>query len=135
MSVLHEQSRAVGQRIAAARQEAGLSVRELAERIGWPRDTLVNYELGRRAITIEKLDQIAMALNIPAAALLIEDAQLAGLVARLIDSPALRSHIRFFVGTLDDELPSDPRVETGGRLIIPGKTYAKAQDTALESRT
>lgn len=113
MSVLHEQSRAVGQRIAAARQGTGLSVRELAERIGWPRDTLVNYELGRRAITIEKLDQIAAALNMPAAALLIEDTQLAGLVARLIDSPVLRSHVRFFVNTLDDEIPGDPRTGAG----------------------
>lgn len=111
--MLHEQSRTVGQRIAAARQGVGLSIRELAERIGWPRDTLVNYELGRRAITIEKLDQIAAALHIPAAALLIEDAQLAALVARMIDSPALRAHIRFFVNTLDDEIPNDPQAGSG----------------------
>lgn len=111
MSVLHERSRAVGKRIAAARQGAGLSVRELAERIGWPRDTLVNYELGRRAITIEKLDLIAAALSVPAAALLIEDAQLAALVARLAASPALCAHVRFFVNTLDDEIPADPHGE------------------------
>lgn len=113
MSVLHEQSRAVGQRIAVARQRAGLSIRELADRIGWPRDTLVNYELGRRAITVEKLDQIAAVLGIPAAALLIENEQLAELVARLVASPALLSHVQFFVGTMDDDLPADPRTESG----------------------
>ena len=114
MSVLHERSRAVGQRIAAARQRAGLSIRELADRIGWPRDTLVNYELGRRAITIEKLDQIAEALRLPAAALLIDNERLAALVARLAASPSLLSHVQFFVDTLDDEPPADPRDE-GGR--------------------
>ncbi|NTW97232.1 MAG: helix-turn-helix transcriptional regulator [Oscillochloris sp.] len=108
MSVLHEQSRTVGQRIAAARQRAGLSIRDLADRIGWPRDTLVNYELGRRAITIERLDQIADALGICAAALLIKDEQLAALLTRLASSPALLAHVRFFVDTLDDDIPSDP---------------------------
>jgi transcriptional regulator with XRE-family HTH domain len=108
MTVLHEQSRAVGQRIAAVRQRAGLSIRELADRIGWPRDTLVNYELGRRAITIEKLEQIAEALSVHPAMLLIEQEQLAALFARLAASPSLLAHVRFFVDTLEDEIPADP---------------------------
>jgi transcriptional regulator with XRE-family HTH domain len=108
MGVPHEQSRSVGLRIAAARQRAGLSIRELADRIGWPRDTLVNYELGRRAITIERLDQIAEALGISAAAFLIEDEQLAALVGRLASDPALLAHVRFFLDTLDDDVPSEP---------------------------
>lgn len=108
MTVLHEQSRVVGQRIAAARQRAGLSVRELAERIGWPRDTLVNYELGRRAITIERLQAIADALAIPSAALLLDDGRLAEVVSRLAADPALLSHVRFFLETLHDDVPADP---------------------------
>jgi transcriptional regulator with XRE-family HTH domain len=108
MSVLHEQSRTVGQRIAVARQRAGLSVRDLADKIGWPRDTLVNYELGRRAITIERLGQIADALDISAAALLVEDEKFAALVGRLASSPALLAHVQFFINTLDDDMPSDP---------------------------
>lgn len=103
MYTRHEQSRAVGQRIAAVRQRAGLSARELAERIGWSRDTLVNYELGRRAITIEILDQIAAVLGVPTASLLITDEHLASLFTRLALNPTLQSHVRFFVDTLDEE--------------------------------
>jgi transcriptional regulator with XRE-family HTH domain len=110
MPMRHEQSRVVGQRIAAIRQRASLSVRELAERIGWPRDTLVNYELGRRAITIESLEHIAAALDVPAASLLIEDERLAALFLRLAGSATLQSQVGFFVDTLDDELPADPHL-------------------------
>lgn len=111
MSVLHERSRTVGQRIATARQRASLSIRDLADRIGWPRDTLVNYELGRRAITIERLDQIAEALGISAAALLVENEQLAALLNRLAFDSALFAHVQFFVDTLEDDIPQDPRSE------------------------
>jgi transcriptional regulator with XRE-family HTH domain len=119
MSALHEQSRSVGQRIAAARQRGGLSIRDLADRIGWPRDTLVNYELGRRAITIERLDQIAEALGVSAAALLIEDERLAALVGQLASSPALLAHVRFFLDTLDDDAPLDPHAEPGAAKPSP----------------
>lgn len=108
MPSLHEQSRVVGQRIAAARQRAGLSTRDLAERIGWPRDTLVNYELGRRAITIERLQVIADALRLPSAMLLLENDQLAEVVGRLAAEPTLLSHVRFFLDTLHDDVPADP---------------------------
>lgn len=108
MSGLHEQSRVVGKRIAVARQRAGLSIGDLATRIGWPRDTLVNYELGRRAITIERLQVIAEALRVPPAILLLDDDQLAEVVGRLAAEPALLSHVRFFLDTLQDDTPSDP---------------------------
>jgi transcriptional regulator with XRE-family HTH domain len=108
MSAPHAQSRRVGRRIAAARQRVGLSVRELADKLGWPRDTLVNYELGRRAITIERLDQIAAALGASAATLLLEDEQLAALVGRLASDPALVAQVRFFLDTLDDDIPPGP---------------------------
>jgi len=108
MSGLHEQSRVVGKRIAVARQRAGLLIGDLATRIGWPRDTLVNYELGRRAITIERLHVIAEALQVSPAILLLDDNRLSEVVGSLIAKPALLSHVQFFLDTLQDDAPSDP---------------------------
>ena len=108
MPVRHKQSRVVGQRIAVVRQHAGLSIRDLAERIGWPRDTLVNFELGRRAITIERLQVIADALGVPSATFLLESTQLADLLRRLAADPELLAHVRFFLDTLHDDIPVDP---------------------------
>ena len=104
MSVQHRLSRQVGQRIAMLRHQQRLSSRELAQRLGWPRDTLVNFELGRRAITVERLEAIAQALNVSPASLLIDDARLRELIARLHAEPGLVDQIRFFLDTLDDEL-------------------------------
>ena len=108
MPVPHEQSRVVGQRIAVVRQRAGLSIRDLAERIGWPRDTLVNFELGRRALTIERLQVIADALNVPSALFLLEDDQLTDILRRLTSDRELLAHVRFFLDTLHDDIPVDP---------------------------
>ncbi|NTW02920.1 MAG: helix-turn-helix transcriptional regulator [Oscillochloris sp.] len=113
MGMLHEQSRMVGQRVATARQHAGLSIRDLADRIGWPRDTLVNYELGRRAITIERLEAIADALGIPAAALLIENDQLAALLNQLSANPGLLSYVHGFIDTLETGSVAGLHSETG----------------------
>jgi len=55
------------------RQATGLTQRELAQRMGWPRFSLINLELGRRGTTIEKLDAVAAALGVPAAMFLNED--------------------------------------------------------------
>jgi transcriptional regulator with XRE-family HTH domain len=72
MSVRHPQSRVVGRRIAAARQAAVLSQQEFADRLKalepgqeWSRETVVNLELGRRAITIERLLAMATVLHTP----------------------------------------------------------------------
>jgi len=105
MSGQHQHSRQVGQRIARLRQQQRLSTRELAQRLGWPRDTLVNFEHGRRAITVERLEAIAQALGVPAAALLIDDLHVRSVLARLTAEPGLLEQIRFFLDTLDDELP------------------------------
>lgn len=105
MRMHHPQSRQVGQRIAYLRHRQRLSTRELAERLGWPRDTLVNFEHGRRAITIERLEAIAQALDVAPAALLLDDDRLRELLARLRAEPGLVDQIAFFLATLDDELP------------------------------
>lgn len=111
MTTPHAQSRVVGQRIAAVRQQAGLSIKDLAHRIGWPRDTLVNYELGRRAITMERLAAIAAALDVSPALLLITDHTLATILQRLAVDPTLVSHVAFFLDTMADELPEEPVAE------------------------
>jgi len=111
MATQHTQSRIVGQRIATARQQAGLSINDLAERIGWPRDTLVNYELGRRAITIERLQVLAAGLGVSPAVLLIDDARLAAVVTRLAQEPPQLAHVQFFLDALQDDLPQEPDAE------------------------
>jgi transcriptional regulator with XRE-family HTH domain len=98
-------SRAVGRRIAAARCAAGLTHAQLAQRLGWPRDTLIHYEHGRRAISVARLAAIAVALDLLPAALLIEDEAVATLFVRLADSPKLRTHVEFFLCTLAEEEP------------------------------
>ena len=97
----------VGRRIAAARRRAGLTQAELAQRLGWPRDTLIHFEHGRRALTVDRLKAIANALRLPAAALLVDDPALSGLITRLVGEPELRVQVEFFIRTLDTELPEE----------------------------
>lgn len=96
-------ARRVGRRIAAARQAAQLTQEQLAQRLGWPRDTLIHYEHGRRALAVERLAAIGAALDLPPAALLIDDPSFAALIGRLAAEPELRSQVQFFLSTLDDE--------------------------------
>jgi transcriptional regulator with XRE-family HTH domain len=102
------ETRAVGRRIAAARRRAGLTQAAFAERLGWPRDTLIHFEHGRRALTVDRLKAVAAALGLPPAALLVDDPLLSQLIARLVDEPELRAQVEFFVRTLDTELPEEP---------------------------
>jgi transcriptional regulator with XRE-family HTH domain len=104
----HPHSREVGQRIAAARQRRGLSIRELALLLGWPRDTLVNFELGRRPITLERLHAIAVALDLPPVALLVDDHRLSDVLARIIGQPHLYAQLATFLDTLGAPLPAAP---------------------------
>lgn len=116
----HPHSREVGQRIAAARLQRGLSIRDLALLLGWPRDTLVNFELGRRPITLERLHAIAVVLNLPPAALLVDDHQLADLLVRLAIQPDLSAQVAYFLDTLGDDLPPSPGADLpldGGRHL------------------
>jgi len=55
----------IGRRIQAAREEAGLSQAELAQRIGCTQSALSNYELGKRRLPLATLEQIARALGRP----------------------------------------------------------------------
>ena len=86
----------------------GLSTKDLAERMGWPRDTLVNFELGRRAITIERLQHIAAALHVPAAVLLLDDPRAITVLTHVLREPRLLADVQFFLDSLSDELPEKP---------------------------
>jgi transcriptional regulator with XRE-family HTH domain len=99
----HDQSRTIGRRIADARKQRGLSGQLLAERLGWARETLVNFELGRRAITVERLMAIAAALELHPAALFFDDAAAGQLAAQIATDARLSAHVRFFVASLEDE--------------------------------
>jgi transcriptional regulator with XRE-family HTH domain len=96
-------ARLVGRRISAARQAAQLTQAQLAARVGWPRDTLMHYEYGRRALSVDRLATIAAALGLHPAALIIGDDEVATLVNRLLADATLRSQVAFFITTLDDQ--------------------------------
>lgn len=99
----HEESRTIGRRIAEARKRAGLSAQLLAGKLGWSRETLVNFELGRRAITVERLSAIAAALGLHPAELLFERPDSARLAAQIATDEQLYANVRFFVSTLEED--------------------------------
>lgn len=70
--------RAVGLRIARARQQRGLAVDDLAGLAGLDRKTIMTTESGRHAPTLDTLLLIAHGLGIPAAVLLADDGPAAG---------------------------------------------------------
>jgi transcriptional regulator with XRE-family HTH domain len=103
----HDVWRRVGRRIAAARRAAGLTQRELAQRLHWPPDTLIHYEHGRRALAVDRLVAIATALHQHPATLLIEDDALALLIERVSVDAQLGKQITFFLDTLATEQNAD----------------------------
>jgi transcriptional regulator with XRE-family HTH domain len=98
-----ENTRALGRRVATARRAANLTQVELAAKLNWPSDTLINYENGRRALSLERLIAIANALDLPPAVLLLDDPDLVRLLTRLISDTELRAQVEFFVNALDTE--------------------------------
>ena len=95
-------NRTAGRRIAAARRAAGLTQAELAAKLDWPRDTLIHYEHGRRAIAVDRLAMIAAALNIPPATFLMDDDILTRLFTQLSHDPYLPKQVLFFLSTLEE---------------------------------
>jgi len=93
----------VGERIRALRRGRGLSAQDLADALGWPLDTLVNYEYGRRPLQLDRLAALAEALTVPPAILLIADPETADLVARLSADSRLTRDVSFFLDALQNE--------------------------------
>src|SRR5687768_10898334 len=52
-----------GQVLRQVRDEAGVSLRELAERLGWSQGTLSKYETNQLGVSLEIVDQIADAIG------------------------------------------------------------------------
>jgi transcriptional regulator with XRE-family HTH domain len=96
-------NRTAGRRIAAARRAAGLTQAELATKLNWPRDTLIHYEHGRRAIAVDRLATLAAALDIPPATLLMDDDILIQLFTHLAHDPYLPKQVLFFLSTLEED--------------------------------
>ncbi|MCZ7569327.1 MAG: helix-turn-helix domain-containing protein [Ardenticatenaceae bacterium] len=94
-------ARQVGKRIAAARRAAGLSQAELAARLAWPRDTLIHYEHGRRALSVAKLAEVAAALEVSPALFVVEDTAVADLLAQFARDPTLIQQVQFFLRMLE----------------------------------
>ena len=94
--------RAVGQRIAGLRRSAHLTHAQLADRLGWPRDTLIHYEHGRRALSVDRLATIEEALGVHPAVLVNSDDAFAAIVQRLAGDPSIRAQVQFFLGTLEE---------------------------------
>lgn len=68
-SAMHEKLRAT---LIAARTEAGLTQRQLADRLGRPQSFVSKYERGERRLDIVELIEIAKALGIDPAAVVAE---------------------------------------------------------------
>jgi transcriptional regulator with XRE-family HTH domain len=101
MTAMVEQLRVVvGERIRAMRRERNMSAQDLADLLGWPLDTLVNYEYGRRPLQLDRLAALASALAVPPATLLIADTATANLVARLSADSLLVRDVHFFLDAL-----------------------------------
>ncbi|MBI4769283.1 MAG: helix-turn-helix transcriptional regulator [Chloroflexi bacterium] len=56
--------RIIGARLRHAREQANLSLKELAEQLGVTASRLSNYELGKRPIPLPELESLAAALNL-----------------------------------------------------------------------
>lgn len=104
--------RVVGQRLAEARRAAGLSVRQLANQIGWPFTTLANYETGRRPITLERLTAIATALQREPASFLVALPEAAAIIEAIASDVERCIQVRIVLDTLDEPLPDPPLQDT-----------------------
>lgn len=98
----------VGSRIADARRQSGLSVRELAATLGWPHSTLNNYETGRRPIPLDRLFAIARALRRPPASFLVETSEEADVIAAIAGNIEKCLQVKLVLAALDEPLPEEP---------------------------
>jgi transcriptional regulator with XRE-family HTH domain len=93
----------VGRRIRDVRRQRGMSAAALAKALGWPTETLINFEYGRRPLYLDRLEVIAQALNVSPLALLVADADTADTVALLATDAELAGEVRFFLSALSAE--------------------------------
>ena len=104
----------IGKRLIQARRLAGLTLRELAERLGWPYTTLGNYESGRRSLPVTRLYAIAAALGRTPSALLVDTPEAAALVDVIASDPERAIQIHFVLETLESDMPKAPEEDAAG---------------------
>jgi transcriptional regulator with XRE-family HTH domain len=101
----------IGQRLAGWRRSAGLTIRELADQLGWPHTTLGNYESGRRALPIARLYEIAAALGHAPATLLVDEPEAAAIVDQIACDSVRCAQVAFVLETLNDDPPQAPEAD------------------------
>lgn len=99
---------AVGRRIASARHQAGLTVRDLAAQLDWPFTTLANYESGRRPLTLARLAAIAAALRRTPASFLVESTEAAAIIEAISADEETCIQLRLVLEHLIEPLPGPP---------------------------
>jgi transcriptional regulator with XRE-family HTH domain len=101
---------AFGAKLRQAREKAGLTQKQLADRVELPRTSVTNIEHGHQRIALHQLVQFSSALGIePLELLPEEELNLQELVAEK-DIPEDRLQRQFVASVLRDT----PRVSTGG---------------------
>jgi transcriptional regulator with XRE-family HTH domain len=91
-----------GRRLAHARRAAGLTLQELAGRVGWHISTLHNYECGRRPLRIAQLVQLAAALNRSPAAFLAASDDAIPIIEQIDASAERREQVALFLSHIED---------------------------------
>lgn len=103
----------VGQRIASARKIAGMTTRQLADRLGWSDHTrIVNYENGRRSVSVVTLMKIAGALDVAVAALLVESSEERAVVAMVAGNRERAQQLAYLITLLNEPEPQPDTPET-----------------------
>lgn len=73
----------IGEKIKSIRKEKGLSQEQLAEKCGLNRNSIYNYETGKRSPKSEDLENIAKALDVYVSELTMDSADFSALFERL----------------------------------------------------
>jgi transcriptional regulator with XRE-family HTH domain len=111
-----EVARMVGRRLRQIREQEGLTLRDLAQRLGFPYHTiLLKYERGETAPSTARLVSLARALNCSPSALLARDDQAMPIITAVDHADAVElAQLAFVMETLATS-PSEPDERAGSR--------------------
>jgi transcriptional regulator with XRE-family HTH domain len=99
--VITPEDQQVGGLLREARLRTGLTQHELAARLGWSPDTLASYETGRRGLRVAQLLEVARALDVPPATLLVTDPQAITVLQRLGSNSERWGQVLLFLEALE----------------------------------
>jgi transcriptional regulator with XRE-family HTH domain len=101
VSDLAEIEHQIGERLARARNSAGLTQQAVADRVGISQASLASYESGRRPVTAAMLVRLANAIGTPAAVLFTTSPEAAEIVAQVSDNPERAIQLKYMLDVLD----------------------------------